>query len=71
VLNFKFSINIKENPKPLVILVKGEGESISLIQSSDTVNIGPVLPYDDKAYAVIKIRNASEHDTELYSLDND
>ena len=35
------------------------------------MNIGPILPYDKFAYAVLEIKNSSEWDTELFSLDFD
>jgi hydrocephalus-inducing protein len=33
--------------------------------------IGPVLPYDQFSYCVLEVRNPSDYDTELYSIDFD
>jgi len=71
VLNYRFTINIKENPKALVIMVRGQGSSINLHMASEQLKIGPVLPYDNHAFQVLSITNTSEHDTELFSLDFD
>jgi hydrocephalus-inducing protein len=47
VMNYKFSISVKENPKNLVISVRGSGTFVSLEIIKDRFEIGPVLPYDD------------------------
>lgn len=70
-LNFKFAIQIKENPKNLIIPVKGQGSSVHLDIQKDKFEIGPVLPYDDQAYQKVEFKNMSDFDTELYSLDFD
>lgn len=49
-MNYKFSISVKENPKNLVICVKGSGTFVSLEITKDKFEIGPVLPYDEQAY---------------------
>lgn len=35
------------------------------------IKIGPVLPYDNKAYALLEISNPTQYPTELISLDFD
>ena len=35
------------------------------------MNIGPILPYDGFSHAILEIKNPSEFDTELFSLDFD
>ena len=46
-MNYKFSISVKENPKNLVISVRGSGTFVNLEIIKDKFDIGPVLPYDD------------------------
>ena len=70
-MNFKFSISVKENPKNLVISVRGSGTSVSLEIIKEKFEIGPVLPYDDMAYQKVEFKNTSDFDTEIYSLDFD
>lgn len=67
----KFTINIVENHKPFHLLVKGTGAQVNLEFNPAIVNIGPVLPYDKFAHAVLEITNPTEYPTELYSLDFD
>ncbi len=69
--SYKFVVGIQENNKPLVIYVKGQGSQVSLEYSPEQINSGPVLPYNDQSYAMLEIKNPSEYDTELYSLDFD
>ena len=71
VMNYKFSISVKENPKNLVITVRGAGTFVNLEITKEKFEIGPVLPYDQKAYQKVEFKNASEFDTELYSIDFD
>lgn len=70
-LNYKFCIVIKENPKNLIISVKGSGTYVSLDIFKDKFEIGPVLPYDDCAYQKVEFKNNSDFETELFSLDYD
>ena len=70
-MNFKFSIQVKENPKNFIISVKGSGTFVSLEITKDKFEIGPVLPFDDQAYQKVEFKNTSDYDTELYSLDFD
>lgn len=35
------------------------------------MNIGPVLPYDKIAYGILQVKNTSDFDTELYSIEYD
>lgn len=69
--NYKFLINIQDNAKPMGINLKGQGVQVQLEVKSEVVNIGPVLPYDPQAYALLEVHNPSEYDTELYSLNFD
>lgn len=54
-----------------MIPVRGTGISIQLDIQKDKFDIGPVLPYDAHAFQKVEIRNLSEFDTEIYSLDFD
>ena len=45
--------------------------SINLDLKPLAITIGPVLPYEQFAYSILEIRNPSEYDTELYSLEYD
>jgi hypothetical protein len=44
---------------------------VALEYSPEVIQIGPILPYDDAAYALLEVRNPGDYDTELYSLDFD
>ena len=50
---------------------KGVGTCIGLELKHQKLKIGPVLPYDEKAYAVIEISNPTKYATELINLDFD
>ena len=69
--NYRFIVNIAENAKPLNIHLKGQGIQVLLEYTPEIINIGPSLPYDDQSYALLKIKNPSDYDTELYSIDFD
>jgi hydrocephalus-inducing protein len=64
-------INIVENHKPFYLSVRGNGAQVNLDFNTLNVNIGPVLPYDKFAHAVLEISNPNPYPTELYSLDFD
>lgn len=51
--------------------LKGTGSSINLLFNPQLINIGPILPYDKFAHAVLEVKNPTEFDTELFSLDFD
>ncbi|EGR28756.1 hypothetical protein IMG5_169530, partial [Ichthyophthirius multifiliis] len=67
---WKFTINIQENPKNFVINMIGSGVQVNL-DINNSVCIGPVLPYDQFAYQIVEIKNNTQYETELYSLDFD
>lgn len=67
----RFVINIKDNPKATIINTKGAGSAISLDFIPEKLNIGPSLPYDNKTIVRLDIKNPSDYDTELYSLNFD
>jgi len=67
----KFTINIRDNPRVTVINVKGVGTSVNLEFIPEKLAIGPSFPYDNKTIARLDIKNPSEYDTELYSLNFD
>ncbi|CAD8206755.1 unnamed protein product [Paramecium octaurelia] len=67
----KFTLNIKENATPYILNLKGTGTSINLQFNPQLLNIGPILPYDKFAHSVLEIKNPTEFDTELFSLDFD
>jgi len=67
----KFPIKIQDNPKVLVLDLKGTGTGINLEVKPTKVRIGPSLPYDDTAFALVQISNPTQHPTELVSYDFD
>ena len=69
--NHKFVINIRDNPKVTLINVKGVGSSVSLEFIPEKLTIGPTLPYENNTVVRLDIRNPTEYDTELYSLNFD
>jgi hydrocephalus-inducing protein len=62
---------VKENTQPFILNVRGQGVAINLDFKPTALNIGPVLPYADFAYTILEVRNPSDYDTELISLDYD
>ena len=71
VYNQRFVIKIKENPKDFVMSAKGQGTQVVLDLNPQQLHIGPILPYDNFAHAILEVSNNSEYDTELISLDFD
>ena len=67
----KFTLNIRDNPKVMVIHVKATGVAVSLEVIPENLTIGPVLPYENKAVTRLNIYNPSEYDAEIYSLNFD
>jgi len=67
----KFLLSIKENPKNFSIAAKGLGVSINLQVSPQQIQIGPILAYNQFAYQVLQVKNPTNYDTELYSLQLD
>lgn len=68
----KFTLSIAENSKPFHIFVKGSGTLVNLeFNPSMNLSIGPVLPYDGYAHALLEVTNPTAYPTELYSLDFD
>jgi hydrocephalus-inducing protein len=55
----------------MTIIVKGAGTSVGLEFNPDRLNIGPVLPYNNKAIMRLDIKNPSDYDTELFSTNFD
>ena len=54
------------------MVVKGVGTSVCLeLMPMPVMNIGPVLPYDNAAYGILQVKNISDFDTELYSIEYD
>ena len=67
----KFTINIQDNPTMAKIYLKGVGTSISLDFIPERLSVGPSLPYDTRSIVRLDVRNPTEYDTELYSLNFD
>ena len=51
--------------------LKGTGTGIGLDLKQTTVKIGPVLPYNEKAFSLLEISNPTQYTTEIISLDFD
>lgn len=51
--------------------LKGSGMCITLDVKQPKLKIGPVLPYDNKAFALLEISNPTQYPTELVNLDFD
>lgn len=69
--NHKFVLDIDQNPKQFPIQCKGTGTSINLEFEPNLAQIGPVLPYDQFSYCVVEVKNPTDYDTELFSIDFD
>ena len=67
----KFPIKIQENPKMLNLELRGVGTCIGLELKQLKLKIGPVLPYDEKAFSMLEISNPTKYPTELINLDFD
>jgi hypothetical protein len=51
--------------------LRGIGVCIGLEVKQTKLKIGPVLPYDNKAFALLEISNPTQYSTEIISLDFD
>jgi hydrocephalus-inducing protein len=51
--------------------VKGQGINYSVELVPESIQLGPVLPYDNSAIQAFEIRNPMDQPIELYSLDFD
>ena len=49
----KFPIKIQENPKVINLQLKGIGATIALDSLPNRIKLGPVLPYNNKSYAIL------------------
>ena len=68
-----FIVRITYNEQRLKIVAKGHATCVNLSfpPKDDKLVIGPVLPYDDLAYTTLEIKNETDYNTELFSLDFD
>jgi hypothetical protein len=51
--------------------MKGTGTAITLEAAPVKIKLGPVLPYNSKAFALLEISNPSKYSTEIISYDFD
>ena len=51
--------------------LRGSGTCIGLEVKQPKLRIGPVLPYDEKAFSILEISNPTQYPTELINLDFD
>ncbi len=67
----KLTFRCKDNNKPFIMNVKGQGINYMVDLIPENVKMGPVLPYDKSSIACIEMRNPMEQPIEVYSLDFD
>ena len=52
-------------------MCRGTGVTIPLEITPLNISIGPVLPYEGNAWKIVEVKNLSEYDTEIYSIEFD
>jgi len=67
----RFLIEITDNTRKCEIQVRGTGVTPNLEFFSPEMMFSPSLPYDENVIKTLEIKNKSDFDTELYSLDFD
>ena len=67
----KLAFKCNQNQKQFILNVKGQGINYTVDLVPETIQLGPVLPYDPSAIQAFEIRNPMEQPIELYSLDFD
>ncbi|GAB9466133.1 Hydrocephalus-inducing [Globisporangium polare] len=67
----KLPIKVTSNPKTRSITCKGEGSELRLRFQPPMVELGPMLPCSGVAEHIIEMRNDSDYDVEVFSLDFD
>ena len=71
VVNQKLQFKVKENSKLFALNVKGHGINYALDIVGNSIEAGPVLPYDKSAVQVVELRNPMAFPIEVYSADFD
>lgn len=66
-LNFK----VKENPRLFTLNAKGTGISYNMEVLPDSLQLGPVLPYEHKGSRIFEIRNPMDFPIEVFAVDFD
>ena len=67
----KFLIDVKDNQKKVEIMCKGTGVTPNLEFFPPELSFEPSLPYDESVLRTVEIKNSSDFDCELFSLDFD
>lgn len=67
----KLQFKCKENSKLFVLNVRGHGINYALDIIENSIQMGPVLPYDKSAVKQVEIRNPMSFPIEVYSSDFD
>lgn len=67
----KLPIKVTSNPRTRSITCKGEGSELRLSFQPPMVELGPMLPCSGIAEHIIEMRNDSDYDVEVFSLDFD
>jgi hydrocephalus-inducing protein len=67
----KLIFKCNKNQKQFVLNVKGQGINYSVELVPESIQLGPVLPYDNSAIQAFEIKNPMDQAIELYSLDFD
>lgn len=67
----KLPIKVTSNPKTRSITCRGEGSELRLSFQPPMVELGPMLPCSGVAEHIIEMRNDSDYDVEVFSLDFD
>lgn len=71
VVNQKLQFKVKENSKLFALNVKGYGINYALDIIENSIELGPVLPYDKSAVKTVELRNPMTFPIEVYSADFD
>jgi hypothetical protein len=67
----KLTFRCRDNQKPFILNVRGQGIHYQVDPVPETVHLGPVLPYDTSAVVCIELRNPMDQAIEVLSQDFD
>jgi hydrocephalus-inducing protein len=68
---YTFEVNMQDNQRKLELKCSGDGVVPNLIFGPEETIFDPCLPYDSSCYKCFEIKNQSDFDVELFSLDFD
>jgi len=67
----KLTFRCRDNQKPFILSVNGQGIHYQVDTIPETLHLGPVLPYDTSAVQCIELKNPMDQAIEVLSQDFD